>query len=384
MPQMSGSTAKKEHLKPVLSAKLGPSRLEESDFQPESAADPGSSNPFKSEEQLARAAAARQTLRYTVYIAGFVFAAAAIGLASWYALREVRARQGATVAAAAEMGTALFKSSPDGATILVDGVHRGTTPIKLSLTPGSHTVTITSGETSRSLPLTVEAGLVISHYVELAVPPPAAGGRVEVSSDPSGAEVRIDGTVRGTTPLVITDLSVGSHKVTVSSGETVINRTVNVTQGTTASVLVSTGGAPSSSAAGWLTLEAPFELDVYEGAQLIGTSRTGRLMLPVGSHDLDLTNAALEFSAKRNVKIAPGKTATLSLTSPIGRLSVNAVPWAEVSVDGRPVGTTPLGNVSVPIGAHEILFRHPQLGERRQTVTIKSQSPTRVGMDLTR
>jgi hypothetical protein len=183
---------------------------------------------------------------------------------------------------------------------------------------------------------------------------------------------------------VLADIAVGSHKVTVSSGGTVINRTVNVTQGTTATVLVSTGGAPASAAAGWLMLEAPFELEVREGGRVVGTTRSDRLMLPVGSHELDLRNDALEFNTIRTVSIAPGKTSTLSVVSPIGKLSINAVPWAEVSVDGRSLGTTPLGNVSVPIGTHEILWRHPQFGERRQTVTIKSQSPTRVGMDLTK
>src|SRR5262249_20628548 len=119
----------------------------------------------------------------------------------------------------------------------------------------------------------------------------------------------IDGAVRGTTPLVLADVPVGSHKVTVSSGETTINRTVNVTQGATATVVVSTGGASASAAAGWLTLDAPFELEVYEGKALLGSSRTDRLMLPVGSHDLELKNDALEFDGKRNVKIVAGKTA---------------------------------------------------------------------------
>jgi hypothetical protein len=60
------------------------------------------------------------------------------------------------------------------------------------------------------------------------------------------------------------------------------------------------------------------------------------------------------------------------------------MPWAEVLLDGRAIGQTPLANLDVPIGTHEVTWRHPQLGERRQTVVVKAQSPARVGMDLNR
>ena len=63
-------------------------------------------------------------------------------------------------------------------------------------------------------------------------------------------------------------------------------------------------------------------------------------------------------------------------------VALNATPWAEVWVDGERIGETPLGNVPVPIGAHEIVFRHPDLGERRAYATVAVGGPTRVGVDL--
>ena len=65
-------------------------------------------------------------------------------------------------------------------------------------------------------------------------------------------------------------------------------------------------------------------------------------------------------------------------------MSVNAVPWAEVWVDGDRVGETPLGNVPVALGVHDVLFRHPELGEQRQTVTVTLAGPARVSADLRR
>ena len=112
-------------------------------------------------------------------------------------------------------------------------------------------------------------------------------------------------------------------------------------------------------------------------------SMSTRLMLPAGAHNLVLENEALAFSTRLSVQVAPGQTATAAVTIPNGSLSLNALPWAEVLVDDRSIGTTPVANVAVPIGTHEVVFRHPQHGERRRTVVVKAGSPTRVGVDFT-
>jgi hypothetical protein len=48
------------------------------------------------------------------------------------------------------------------------------------------------------------------------------------------------------------------------------------------------------------------------------------------------------------------------------------------------MGTTPLGNLSVPAGMHEVVWRHPNFGERRQTVKVSAESPARAGVDFTK
>ena len=313
-------------------------------------------------------------------------AVAAVSLAiafSWQGWQAWTARTTAATPAppVVRTGTAIINSLPSGASITIDDVARGTTPLRVSLAAGPHSVQITSGSTSRTLPITVEAGSVVSQYLEFAVAPPTLGGRLEIGSEPPGAGVRVDGVPRGVTPLVINDIAPGQHRVTLSAGDNVVNRMVNVTRGNTATIVVST--APDTAASGgWISIDAPIEMEILEGGRVLGTTRTERLMLPVGSHRIELASAALEFTTARTVQIAAGKTASVAISLPSGRLSVNAVPWADVSVDGSSVGTTPLGELSMPIGAHEVVFRHPQLGERRQTVTVKAQTPARIGIDL--
>jgi len=52
--------------------------------------------------------------------------------------------------------------------------------------------------------------------------------------------------------------------------------------------------------------------------------------------------------------------------------------------NGNSVGDTPLANLSLPAGEHQITFRHPQLGEQTQRVMVKSGALTRVSATLAR
>jgi hypothetical protein len=65
-------------------------------------------------------------------------------------------------------------------------------------------------------------------------------------------------------------------------------------------------------------------------------------------------------------------------------VSVNAIPWANVFIDGQSAGETPLGNLSVPIGPHEFVFRHPQLGEQHRVIMVTIREPMRLSVDLTK
>jgi eukaryotic-like serine/threonine-protein kinase len=69
---------------------------------------------------------------------------------------------------------------------------------------------------------------------------------------------------------------------------------------------------------------------------------------------------------------------------PKGEISINARPWAEVFVDGNRVGETPVSQYSLPVGIHEVVFRHPDLGERRVSVVVKIGATGRAFTDFTK
>jgi hypothetical protein len=345
-------------------------------------ADSNSLDSFKSETQPVAARSRRIPLRSVGLTVALTAALLLVGWLGWQVWRSQQIVV-ATAGPVASTGTAIFNSVPEGASITIDGVSRGNTPVQVSLAPGTYTVQIVSGSATKTLPITVQAGAVSSQYVEFAAAPAPQGGRLEIGSDPSGANVRIDGVLKGVTPLTLNDVAPGQHRVTISRGENAVNRVVNVVDGATATIVVSTNGPPAAAASGgWLTVQTPVEMEIFEDGRLLGSTRTDRLMLPVGSHRLEIENPNLEFSTTRTVEIAAGRTVSVALTLPTGTLALNALPWANVSLNGILIGTTPLGDLSVPIGYHEVVFRHPQFGERRQSVIVKAKTPTRIGIDL--
>ena len=55
-----------------------------------------------------------------------------------------------------------------------------------------------------------------------------------------------------------------------------------------------------------------------------------------------------------------------------------------VSIDGERIGETPVSQLSLPIGIHEIVFRHPEHGERRTSVIVKIGATGRAFADFTK
>jgi hypothetical protein len=132
---------------------------------------------------------------------------------------------------------------------------------------------------------------------------------------------------------------------------------------------------------GGIKLSCPIELQVFENNNLLG-STAGPIAVNEGPHALDLVNETLGFRTRQTVTVRSGGMTNLVVPVPDGRVSINAVPWADVVIDGTPAGQTPIANLSLKIGQHEVIFRHPQLGEQKQTVTVKVDGLTRVSAVL--
>ncbi|HEX5215470.1 MAG TPA: PEGA domain-containing protein [Vicinamibacterales bacterium] len=141
--------------------------------------------------------------------------------------------------------------------------------------------------------------------------------------------------------------------------------------------------APVAGRVGGVKVASPFELQVFENGTLLGSS-AGTIALNEGTHALDLVSDALAFRYRQTVQVKAGQLAPVTITAPNGKININAVPWASVTIDGAAAGDTPLANLSIPIGSHEIVFSHPQFGTQKQTVVVKADGPARVSATMQR
>jgi hypothetical protein len=279
------------------------------------------------------------------------------------------------------MGALVVQSNPAGIPVFVDGIEHGKTPARVTVAPGSHILELRGRGVPRVIPLNVTAGAEVSQYLEFAEAP--ITGQLAIQSEPAGAKVIVDGTERGVAPVTITDLAPGDHRVELQSEGAVARHTVNVQAGGTASLVVPMGAAASAGpVSGWISVKAPFTLEIREQGRLLGTTDADRLMVAAGRHELDFVSESLGYRASRVVQVAPGKIAALALDLPQGVINLNAAPWAEVWIDGRRVGETPIGNLSIAIGPHEVVFKHPQLGEKRHAISVSLGAPVRLSVDM--
>jgi serine/threonine-protein kinase len=245
-------------------------------------------------------------------------------------------------------------------------------------------------------------------------------GVATVTSTPSGVPVAIDGIARGATPLALA-LPAGPHRVSVGTGDAPTERRVQVSAGTdaflhvewpvTAEPAKTLAPAPAPTVVamrpappralvnvvetprvresiafkpaplGWVSVSSPFVVQVFEDGRDIGSSDGDRLPLAAGTHTLTLVNRSLEVSEERTITVVAKREVALTIEASRGTLNLNARPWAEVWLDGKRVGDTPLGNLSVAIGEHELLFRHPTLGDQRRRVVVGARSPVRVAVE---
>ena len=308
-------------------------------------------------------------------------AAAAIVLVALAGAGVAAARRYVTPATTPNEGTLVVSTNPPGAHVIVDGVDRGETPVTVKLSPGTHGLELRGDGPPRLMPITIASGGLLSQYIELPKVAPTFG-QLQIHTEPAGAHVSVDGVQRGTSPVTVAQLAPGEHVVQVESDRGSMKQMVTIEAGVTASLVVPLGSPDGANVSGWITLSAPADVQVFENKRLLGSSQSDRLMVSAGRHEIEIVNETLGYRGTRTVQVSPGKVTPIHLEFPKGAIALNAIPWADVWVDGEKAGETPIGNLQLAIGPHEFVFRHPELGEQHHTATVTLKAPARLSVDL--
>jgi serine/threonine protein kinase len=226
------------------------------------------------------------------------------------------------------------------------------------------------------------------------------GGRVAevvLSTVPADAFVRIDGKLPvGSSPFEVTsgvahDLEVSkpghrawSTRLTLAPGQVMrlplitLEKVQPPAAPATANEEPAAASAAAAAALPAAAVVAPAQpaADVADKAEAPPARTGNRARRPRAR--VRRRSAATSSAAPRAQAAAPSQAAAPAAGS--GVLRLNSRPWSEVSIDGRPIGNTPLMNVTLSAGSHRVVLRNPQFGlEKSLKITIAAgQVVTRV------
>jgi hypothetical protein len=242
--------------------------------------------------------------------------------------------------------------------------------------------------------LAIGEGVFIGRLLYKRPPPaPPTATAVVIDSPQPGANVFVDNLPVGVTPL---ELKVGDRMKSirvlpadpvvqpVTEPESVAESEQRRLATKSDSRLTGVQGTSGSQRTGAFRLSSPIEVHVLDGERVLGSSAEGPIVATAGRHEFEFVNSTIGYRERKSIEVKPGQITSMSVTLPNGTLNINAVPWASVWIDGNSVGETPLGNLSISPGEHEIVFRHPQLGERREKTVVRADGATRVSVNLQR
>jgi len=205
------------------------------------------------------------------------------------------------------------------------------------------------------------------------VAPGAGSGELRVESAPDGARVVLNGKEVGFTPLTIKNVPAGRHALVLEGDAGTLKRTVRV-QANERTV------ARYEITAGFLSVTSRIPVEIFDGTRKLGSSEGGHILLAPGQHKVRLVNTKYGFSEEAEFTIKAGEVSTHAVNLPEGSLHVTTEAGAEIFVEGELMGIAPLAPFRVAIGSREVLVRHPDMGERRQSVEVVIGQPTELGV----
>lgn len=294
---------------------------------------------------------------------------------------------------AAEKGLLLVRTDPAGAEVAVKGVSLGATPLlvtTLDAAGGPYQLSLSmNGYQRKTVPVVFEGRtpLVIDEKLTL------DSGILEISTDPAGAEVIVNGVNRGTTPVTVERVPRGTASVVFKlNGFRDVTREVRVGAGDHINLAVPLKGRPSK-----LTVVTdPEKARVYVDDEFQGRSPAD---IPVlgGRHRVRVELPGYAMSA-RFVEVPNGShiTEEFRLASIMGRLEVTTQPpGAEVWIDDKKVGVTrnPRAGAKTSFacaiedlveGEHTLVLKLKGYEEKRQHFEITPKKTTELKVALKR
>ncbi len=274
-------------------------------------------------------------------------------------------------------GTLKVIADPPDVEIFIDHKSRGTAPKQITDLPvGSYFLKLTKQgfvENTRIVTIKENETTVISaKLVRMAF--------LSITAQPLDCEVAIDDSVAGKTPLHSYPLNPGFHKISVRK-----NGFVNWddTRSLPAGELTSLHVILKRVATLFINSE-PAEAEIYIDGLYRGNTPLTISDLPPGMTDIKLEKQYFE-DHRAQIGLAEGETKNLNvnLVRKTGILKIQTIPSnAQVELDGKIIGSTPLELNDIPFGNHRLVLSKQGFQAVKQDILIESHLPELVSVNF--
>ena len=268
-------------------------------------------------------------------------------------------------------------SDPISAEVFVDGKKRGVTPLKLqNITTGVYLLELRKdGFVSSFENITIMKGDL--QEVKKTLKP--IHGLLLVDSNPTGAELTVDGVFKGTTPVLISDLPLGSYTLSFkATGKLPRIITTELKNRMPIHIL-----ADLASNMAQLTVNSmPTNAEVRVDGNLVGKTPLVYDRVQAGRAEVSVSFKGYKPYVKK-MKFEASKPYTITTTLealPSGLTLISNPKNARILLDGKFVGKTPLTVTKVNSGTHEVVARLP--GYAKQTKTIQLEPDAKQSLEF--
>lgn len=287
---------------------------------------------------------------------------------------------------AVKKGALLVTSDQPGADVYLDGQRRDATPALLSDIPeGAHQLEVKKGELSWKQIVTVVANQQQKVMAQLQPSGPATG-TLRIVCPVSGAEVFVDGEMKGTVNTTIQGVPVGEHIIEVRSrGWAPQSVTVTINANAQSVARVDLTSQPEKQPQARLRVVTPVpNAEVFIDGASAGPAPYDHNDLAPGKHFV-IVRARGFAEWKREVELDPQTPTTLSAElSASGTVKIlSNVSGAMVLIDGQVVGKTPVVLDNIAAGEHLVEVKQSGYLDAKQPFHLDGGEQKILAADLT-
>ncbi len=251
---------------------------------------------------------------------------------------------------AVKRGELFIDAERPASSVEVDGeMVSGKTPVTLKgIAVGEHTIVVREGAWYGAETVV----LAPDEQLKVTIKMQREKGNIEVFTEPSGAQVMIDGKVCGTTPIVVKGIAAGEHVVrVVKEGYSTKENKIVITKGETKNISLQLREAA------YVTVKTNIKTaPILINGKSAGKGVIESFEVPPGTVQVKVEVPGYDiFETTLNLSVGEKKVIERKLTSIFGSLCVTSTPEsASLVLNDESTGTTPYKNMKQKPGKYRL------------------------------